>query len=232
MTQAYTVFQRALTESVLEGYEQIPEEKTDDSRFSTVFRAWILKMIRKTQSRSWYYVNTTAKKAILIAVIISLLAVTAMAIPTVRKKAVEFFVHEHEERYGITFDSDDMAHAPSHIEVIYLPSYIPEGYWQYDQMITPAGVHLSWKDTEGQRLYYDQCRIPEDPTNDQWIGIDSEGVEQTQIGVGEYTVTLFTDTEFRIAIWTDNSYFYMLNMDPSISFQTMEQIILSIEPMK
>lgn len=232
MSEAYSVFQRALTASVLEEYGQIPDEKTDESRFSPGFRAWAAKTIRKTQNRSWYYVNTTAKKAILIAIIVGLLAVTAMAIPAVRKKAVGFFVHEHEERYGITFEPEDVADAPKEIEVVYCPSTIPEGYWVCDQIITPIGASFWWENADGVRLRFAQRMIPTDPTNDQWIGIDSEGVEKTEVLVGEYTVTLFTDVDFRIAAWTDGSYFYMLNVDPSISLETMEKIILSVEPLE
>lgn len=154
MSEAYSVFQRALTASVLEAYNQIPDEKTDETRFSPAFRSWITKTIRKTQSRSWYYVNTAAKKAILIAVIISLLAITAMAIPAIRKKVVEFFVHEHEEHYGITFAPEDMNDAPQSIKVSYFPTYIPEGYQQYNQMITPVNVDFWWKDTDGWRLLF------------------------------------------------------------------------------
>ena len=232
MSQEYSVFQKALTDSVLKEYAQISNDITDDSHFSPAFRTWTLKTIRKTQRRSWYYVNTSAKKVILIAIIISILAITAMAIPTIRKKVIEFFVDEHEDHLSITFNEKDVLDAPDRIDVVYLPCFLPDGYYQNDQTITSSCTCFSWQNAEEQQILYSQSLIPENPNDDQWIGIDSEDVVRSQINIGEYQVTLFTDANFQIAAWTDDSYFYTLHMPPDISLDTMEQIILSIEPLK
>lgn len=232
MNQEYSAFQRALTNSVLKEYTHISEKKTDESYFSPEFQVWISKTIRKTQRRTWYYVNTTAKKAILVAVIISLLFFTAIAIPAIRKEVIELFIHEHENHFSITFDEKNTVNAPDHIEVVYSPTFIPDEYYLYSQMITSASVDIQWHDSDGRVLDFSQMIIPQNSNNDNWIGIDSEGVVQTQLNIGQYQVTLFTDANFLIAAWTDDSYFYTLHMPPDISLDTMEQIILSIEPMK
>ncbi|MBQ3215039.1 MAG: DUF4367 domain-containing protein [Oscillospiraceae bacterium] len=234
MNEAYSVFQRALAESVLEEYSRIPEEMTDESCFTPSFRVWITKMIRKTQRRSWYYVNTTLKKVILIAVILSLLVVTAVAAITTiqKKKEPEIIVNEHEERYGIAFDPEDVTKDPNHVKVCYAPTYIPEGYYMTDCFLVPDATRIVWMNTENLRIIYDQLPIPDDPTNDNWIGIDAEGVEVTDIVIGGYAAKLFSGDRLQIVAWTDGVYLHTLNTDPSISHETMEQIIQSIEPVK
>ncbi|MBE6924883.1 MAG: DUF4367 domain-containing protein [Ruminococcaceae bacterium] len=234
MNEAYSVFQRALAESVLEEYSRIPEEMTDESCFTPSFRVWITKMIRKTQRRSWYYVNTTLKKAILIAVILSLLVVTAVAAITTihKKKEPEIIVNEHEERYGIAFDSEGVRDTPESIEVYYVPAYIPEGYYMVDCVPLRCWSYIRWKNAEDRWIFYDQYVIPNDSTNDNWIGIDAEGVEVTDIVIGGYAAKLFKGGELQIVTWTDGDYFYILDTNPSISHETMEQIIQSIEPVK
>ena len=219
-----------MTASVLEEYRQISEEKTDESRFSPGFRVWIAKTIRKTQRRSWYYVNTTAKKVILIAVILSLLAVTAIAAinSIYKKKEPEIIVHEYDDYYDVVVDTGDATDVPDQIEVRYVPSYFPEGYWESENVLSPYMTYIEWENVEGRLMIYCQSTLSEDSTKENFR-VDAEGVEKTVTSLGGQTVTLFTDPLFRLAVWTDGSYCYDLSVDSSISLETMEQIILSIE---
>ena len=207
MCEDYSAFRRALTASVLEEYRQISEEKTDESRFSPGFRVWIAKTTRKTQRRSWYYVNTTAKKVILIAVILSLLAVTAIAAinSIYKKKEPEIIVHEYDDYYDVVV-----------------------GYWESENVLSPYMTYIEWENVEGRLMIYCQSTLSEDSTKENFR-VDAEGVEKTVTSLGGQTVTLFTDPLFRLAVWTDGSYCYDLSVDSSISLETMEQIILSIE---
>ena len=232
MSDSYSPFQRALVDSVLGEYSQIPDEETDESVFSEPFRSWVAKLIRKTQCRTWYYVNTTFKKVILIAIIISLLVVTALAISEVfapEEKAPEIIVNKYEERYGIAMNPDEVEGAPEQIEVYYVPTFFPEGYYLVECTPTPISSSVSWKNAKGDGLFYCQMVIHQDPANDGWLGIDSEGVEMTDIVIGECPMKLFQGGELQIITWTDGSYFYILDAEPTVSVETMEKMILSME---
>ena len=88
-----TPFQQALVDSILSEYSSLPAEEDLQHEFSPQFQKWAQKMIHKTRNPAWYYVNTTFKKVLIAAVIICILAATAMAIPAVREKIIDIFFH-------------------------------------------------------------------------------------------------------------------------------------------
>ena len=61
-----TAFEQAVIDSILVEYQDIPEETELEIDFSTRFQIWSHKLLHKTRNPYWYYVNTTAKKIILV----------------------------------------------------------------------------------------------------------------------------------------------------------------------
>lgn len=225
-----TPFQQALVDSIISEYDNLPAEDELPYEFSPQFQKWAAKLIRKTRNPAWYYVNTTFKKVLIAAVILCILAATAMAIPAVREKIIDFFFTEHEERYGITFDPDAAAAAPRQIASVYTPTFVPDGYDLVDQNATEFSVYRLWLSTDGQLIYYTQDIIPENATSDNWIGIDAENAKQTSQIIGEYLVEIVWLEESYSLHWTDNAYVYSLELPNSISQETMAEIFSSIQP--
>lgn len=125
-----TAFEQAVVDSILAEYKDLPDEDELNENASFDFQHWSIKLIKKTRNPYWYYVNTTVKKVILIAIIFSMLTVTAMAVPSIREAIIDFFFHNHGERYGITFDPIEAEKAPDEIEVAYSPVHLPDAYSQ------------------------------------------------------------------------------------------------------
>ena len=225
-----TPFQQALVDSILSEYSSLPAEEDLQHEFSPQFQKWAQKMIHKTRNPAWYYVNTTFKKVLIAAVILCILAATAMAIPAVREKIIDFFFTEHEERYGITFDPEAAATAPRQIGSVYTPTFVPDGYDLVDQNVTEFSVYSLWLSADSQLIYYTQDIIPENATNDSWIGIDAENAKRTSQIIGEYLVEIVWLEESYSLHWTDNAYIYSLELPNSISQETMAEIFNSIQP--
>ena len=120
-----TAFEQAVIDSILVEYQDIPEETELEIDFSTRFQIWSHRLMHKTRNPYWYYVNTTAKKIILVAVILSMLTMTALAVPAIREAIIDFFFHNHGERYGITFNPEEASTAPNEIEIRYFPINVP-----------------------------------------------------------------------------------------------------------
>lgn len=225
-----TAFEQAVVDSILAEYKDLPDEDELKENSSFAFQHWSIKLIKKTRNPYWYYVNTTVKKVILIAIILSMMTMTAMAVPSIREAIIDFFFHNHGERYGITFDPIEVATAPKQIEIAQLPTVLPEGYTMVAHNITPAMVHGIWVNDEGEVISYIQNRLHENATSDTWIGIDAEDVSRTTCILGEYLVEMVTNRESYALHWTDNAYVYTLELPNSISEEVMIEIFSSIQP--
>lgn len=224
-----TVFEQAVIDSILVEYQNVPEEDELEIDFSTRFQIWSHRLIHKTRNPYWYYVNTTAKKIILIAVILSMLTMTALAVPAIREAIIDFFFHNHGERYGITFNPEEAENAPDILEVTYSPAFIPSGYDMIDEIHTTYSVGRFWiKNSE--MISFSQDIIQSNATNDNWTGIDAEDVTRTTQIIGEYLVEIVRYEESYCLYWTDNAYIYSLELPNSISEEVMIEIFSSIRP--
>ena len=225
-----TPFEQAVIDSILIEYTDIPDENEIINEFSFDFQSWSHKLIRKTQNPYWYYVNTTVKKVILIAIILSMMTMTAMAVPSIREAIIDFFFNNHGERYGINFNPEEAATAPESIEIVVFPSSIPEEYILVDQNCTTGIVYGFWTSKNAEMISYAQNRIPPNATSDTWIGIDAEDVTKTSQVIGEYLVEIVWYEKSYCLYWTDNAYIYSLELPNSISEEVMIEIFSSIRP--
>lgn len=225
-----TAFEQAVIDSILVEYQDIPEETELKIDFSTRFQIWSHRLIHKTRNPYWYYVNTTAKKIILVAVILSMLTMTALAVPAIREAIIDFFFHNQGERYGITFNPEEAATAPDEIEEALFPVYIPRGYSLLEMINAPTSCFGFWTDSLGNRICYTQDIIQHNASSDNWIGIDAEDVTRTTQIIGEYLVEIVWYDESYCLYWTDNAYIYSLELPNSISEEVMIEIFSSIRP--
>lgn len=217
-------------DSILVEYQDILGESEHEVDFSIGFQVWIHKLIHKTRNPYWYYVNTAAKKVILVAVILSMLTMTALAVPAIREAIIDFFFHNQGERYGITFNPEEAATAPNEICVEYLPAELPDDYKLVERTVTPITNYGFWSNKDGALIYFSQSIILENATNDTWIGIDAEDVTKTTRIIGEYLVEIVWYEESYALYWTDNAYIYSLELPNSISQEVMIDIFSSIQP--
>lgn len=227
-----TAFEQAVVDSILAEYKDLPSEDELNENISFDFQHWSIKLIKKTRNPYWYYVNTTVKKVILIAIIFSMLTMTAMAVPSIREAIIDFFFHNHGERYGITFDPAEAATAPKQIEIAQFPTALPEGYMMVEHNVTPAMVHGIWVTNNGSVISYMQYRLHENATSDTWIGIDAEDVTRSSRVIGEYLVEFVWYDESYGLFWTDNAYVYSLELPNSITDEAMVEIFSSIQPIE
>lgn len=225
-----TAFEQAVIDSILVEYQNIPEEDELEIDFSTRFQIWSHRLLHNARNPYWYYVNTTAKKIILVAIILSMLTMTALAVPAIREAIIDFFFHNQGERYGITFSPEEAATAPNEICVSYLPTVLPDDYELVDHVVTPITNYGFWGNKDGALIYFSQSIILENATNDTWIGIDAEDVTRTTQIIGEYLVEIVWYDDSYCLYWTDNAYIYSLELPNSISEEIMIEIFSSIRP--
>ncbi len=229
MVRKLTEFQRALVDATLAGFAQVPREEAVEIIPSPDFEEQAEDLIRKTRRTGWYYVNTTLKRAILIAAIIGALVTTAVAVPAIREAIIDFFIEDYGDYFEFTFNPEEAANAPKRIETVFSPEYIPEGYELVLEDISTAGASFWWTNEKNQWICFNQYKMPNDPSDGDWLGLNAEDVTTKSSLIGEYLVFVIQDETFYALIWTDNSYFYRLELDNSVSRNEMEKIFTSIQ---
>jgi len=228
MENKLSPLQQALLDSVLAEYAHVPEETQIEYTFSQKFEKWAKKFIAETDRLTKHRLSKTVKLIIIVAAIIALLAACAVAIPAIREGLVDFFLTEKTDHYGVTFNPDQAAYAPDEIEEYIVPSYVPEGYSVIADDRSPAGVIQAWTNEQGQIITYNQCFIPKDATQDNWMGISSEGVSRSSAVTYGYKVEIVEDTDVSTMVWTDNQYLYFVSVPNELPFSEFEKMLSSM----
>lgn len=221
-------FQRALLNASLEDFSDVPEEGDIDLIPSPKFQAEAAALIRHTQRPHWRYMNTTLKRAIIIAAVIAMLATSVMAIPALREAVINFLFPDHITHYGITFEPDEAANAPEAILQVYGPTHIPEGYELAIEDVSAAGVAFWYVNAQDQWICFTQYVLPPDPTDDTWFGVNAEQAERQSLLVGDYLVEEIQSKSVYFWFWTDNQYLYSLEISNGTPREIAEQVLRSV----
>ena len=226
--KALSDFQSALLNATLDNFADIPCENEIEIELSPAFESRSSELIRKTKHHSFYGAKNSFRRLILIAAILSMLATTALAIPSVREAIINFFIEDHSSYYGITFDPEEAESAPNEIVEVYGPTYIPDGYELVIEDISAAGVAYWYANEEDQWICFTQYVLPPDATNDSWFGVNAEETSRQSILVGEYRVEQIQSRSVYFWFWTDNRYLYSLEISNGIPIDLTEEVYRSI----
>ena len=232
-TMTRSIFESALLDAVLEGFADIPENEDDiDWEFSPQFLEKMEALIRKTKRRTWHYVNTTAKRILLVAIISVLLACSAMAIPGVRNAVIRFFAAEKGPKFEFTFDAAQRVNVPEQIETVFFPAYIPEGYHKLENywLIDRSQISVAWEDGNHAKEYimYAQSCLPKspDPTG---FALNADNVETQTLILGYYEVFYVHHLgAAQTYSWTNDEYFFTLSFPEQMTQEDMQKIFFSI----
>lgn len=223
----FTAFQQALLDSVLVEYRGVPNEEELTDSFTPEFKQWAEKCIQWSKTRRFNALSVV-KKILIVAIIMALLAGTVMAIPVVREMVIDFFFSTHDDRMGITFDPEQAVTAPKEIETPWSISYVPDGYMIVVEDIAPVAVTMVWVNDDGECINYSQWPMPEDPENDAWLGLDVADTRE-QILMGDYLVEVIQTPNNRKLIWTNNAYFFVLEVPAELEQEEINKMFSSFD---
>lgn len=223
-------FERAMWDALRDDFSDVPEEAEIDHDFSPTFEQKIDRLCRSTQKRTWRYVNTTAKRVLIAAVLFVLLAMTVVAtVPALREGLIKIFTHDTGVAYTFEFTEEDLARAPESIETVFLPTYIPEGYEYIGGDIAESISQVNYSDnyyliSYKQFAIWDMDPITnDDPSIPTVLGIDSEGAVTEDLVVNGYEVrAIHYDPEEEanptVYLWTDQQYLYYLGIQNTAEY--------------
>lgn len=225
--KSLTPFQQALLNVSLEQFADVPQEAELPDNFSPAFLHNMQRLVAKTQRAGWYYVNTALKRAVLVAILAALLATTALAIPAVRETIIGFFVRDQHVCYDVSFASGN-DNAPETIETVMRPTYIPESFSLDFTSISKLGTAFCYKNSVSDRIIFFQEVAFFNGSSA--IGFNAEGAKRSMLLVDDCPVTVITDEDTYSWFWTDDNYFYSMQLSSNIPQEEARKIFFSIQP--
>ena len=235
-------FKKALTEAVLSRHQATLEADKEPVELSEAYRESVARLTRKTQRKTWKYVNTAAKRILIAAIIIMLLTMTAFAaIPALRDGLIKFFMHDDGVAYSFEFTQEDYERAPREIETYYAPSWVPPQYSLTSEKYHSSLGERIYVDEVGNALGYTQNILWLDGAEYDYpigvgrvITVNSENTKAETNNIQGYEVIILRKQEEGfpedvVVIWTDHNYFYTIS-SVDISDEDIDRIIASMSP--
>ncbi len=232
-----SIFEEALLDLTLLEFVGVPDEDDIEYSFSESFEKKAAELIKKSKSKAWYHVNTTAKKLLIAAIITALLATSAMAIPSVREGLIKFLTHNTGINYYFTVDEDAIKNAPKELEIIYSPSYIPAEFELTFETQSEAVALFGYTAVNSETelsIIFEQEIMPENIS--QTVGglIDSERSKIEYLNLNGYKVIQISwnepGEEAVMLLWTDESYFFSIYCEGAEMLDEAKQIFYGIQP--
>ncbi|MBQ9070616.1 MAG: DUF4367 domain-containing protein [Clostridia bacterium] len=161
----------------------------------------------------------TPRRAAAIIIIAALIAGLVGCAFVFRKPILNFI----EEKWG---DDTKMTLPDGYkerIEVAYMPSYVPEGYLQFDRVIDDRIVEVNYAKYD-KIISYSQYA----PTNASII-YDTEDAPYEVAYIGDQAVYYISKYNDYGLIWEDGDYTYSMTIPNELPWEEVEKIILSIK---
>ncbi|MGM9591489.1 MAG: DUF4367 domain-containing protein [Oscillospiraceae bacterium] len=229
-----STFEEVLLDSTLLEFAGVPSEEDIEYSFSEGFEQKAKKLIKKSGTAAWHCVNTTAKKLLIAAIITALLVSSAMAIPPVREELLKFFAHNTGVNYYFTVDEDAIKNAPKELEIVYSPSYVPDGYELVDETVCSGFASFTYLSPDGDLLDFTQEKMPDDPNYAVGSSPDAERSKVDYVEIKGYKVIqLIWDQpgdEAVSLIWTNEDYFFSIFCTAPVTLDEAKQIFYGIQP--
>lgn len=184
------------------------EDELKDVTFSDGFAA----RMRQTFSRRkrGYYVlfGTAARRvaSIVVALLVSATIVTA-SVEALRRPVVQFFTEIFEKFTRVSF-VDDTPTPPAE-ELVFeprKPSYVPDGYVMSSEQELDNHYQVVYADENGNRI-----RFKQEWKKNELLQIDTEGVEYTEIAIGDCKGIVYTNKGKTILTFCSEKYVYTLS---------------------
>jgi len=194
--------------------------------FSQKFERKMERLLRAQRKPYYPLVNTSLKRAVLAAVIaLIILITTVFSVSALRESVIRFFVEVREKFSQVFFNQQEEEVFPSTLEIYYVPTWLPEGYWE-DAARTVYAVILcerTYVDDRGEEINFKQYTI-----TSLVLRIDTEGVEAETVIINGNKGLYFSNKEIRHLTWINEHCGF--SVSGSVSKADLVRFAESIQP--
>lgn len=178
-------------------FESVPAEAEIHHPFSQRFQEEIRRTSRKSKRAAWRIWQSPVKRAIIIAVFVTvLLAVVVWATQGIRHATVDY----------------DKPHIPQVVETYYIPTFEPKGFTLLYRDRYDSGVCYHWSNENSEHIIYEQTEGKREPA-----GIDMDGNTRSTKMINGFFVEIVSNepVQYFAAVWTDDRYTYSVDIHVS-----------------
>ena len=220
MSMTKAEFQEAFRNLITAEFCDVPtDENCIRLVFSERFEKRMDKLVRSTERICWNWVNTAAKRAAVIALIVLALLSSAMSVKAIREPVITFFTEIYEKYIDLSFVGD----TSETIEREYALTHIPSGFSLIDKQSTTTSIMTTYKSADGNLLMLDQTITAAIDTS-----IDNERGTVTNTSVGEIPVLIYEAEDLVLVSWAYDSYYFTLvhygQIDPNAMLEIVQGV--------
>lgn len=183
------------------------EEEWSDAPLSPEFEARMQKLLAYRRHGYYALFGTVGRRvaSIVVALLVSATILTA-SVEALRTPMMRFFARVYETFTQIFVVEDTTASSVLPPFVPCAPTYVPEGYEVSSVQTVERHQRIRYVNESGRRISFTQSR-----SSNLSIHIDTEGVDYTEIRIGDYEGIICSNKGTNMVVFTDNTYLYTLS---------------------
>lgn len=157
------------------------------------------------------FLKAASKIAVVIFILLSVSFAGLMSVEAVRQEVFQIAIQWYEKYVDVFFKEDNKKEVSMPGQVRFLvPSYIPEGYDQNDTVRLRSALLITYVNTDGLELYYEQSlQLDKDS-----LSLDGEGFTLKQVEINKWNgIFLIPEDESKPTslIWSDGIFTYQVS---------------------
>ena len=183
------------------------EEEWNDAPLSPEFEARMQKLLAHRRHGYYALFGTVGRRvaSIVVALLVSATILTA-SVEALRTPMMRFFTRVYETFTQIFVVKDTPVSSVLPPFVPCAPTYVPEGYEVSSVETLERHQRIRYVNESGRRISFTQSR-----SSNISITIDTEGVDYTEIRIGDYEGITYSNKGTNAVVFTDNTYLYTLS---------------------
>ena len=184
------------------------EEEWSDAPLSPEFETRMQKLLAHRRHGYYALFGTVGRRvaSIVVALLVSATILTA-SVEALRTPMMRVFTRVYEtftQIFVVKDDTTDSSVLPPFVPCA--PTYVPEGYEVSSVQALERHHRIRYVNESGRRISFTQSR-----SSNISITIDTEGVDYTEIRIGDYEGITYSNKGTNAVVFTDNTYVYTLS---------------------
>ena len=176
--------------------------------FSPKFERKMERLLR-AQRKPYYLLTNTKPKRVVLALVTALILMVTMvfSVSALREPVIHFFVEVYEKFSQVFFQNHEEEQFPATLEVYYVPTWLPDGYWEDAEQTIDAIIFCERTYTDADRV---EITFKQHTITSSVLRIDTENVQTKQALVNGQAALVYSNKEIQHLIWNDGAYGFLV----------------------
>lgn len=221
MAMSKTDFKNAFREAVSSEFAHIPtDENSIDFTFSDRFNKRMAKLIKSQKKVYYNFVNTAYKRVAIICVVLLTMLTTACSVKAIREPIVNFIKQVYESFTHYSYDGDTTEKITKEYTII-----LPDDFEKTNETKNKSLISVEYTNSLGDIIEFSQM------TTEYSTGyfVDNENGDIKTENLKGIEIQFKERYDTKSAIWTQNGYVFVIDCYGNISYDTIKQMIESLE---